>query len=46
MINFARRTQKIKSRVVMTKAAFNQKKAVFTSQQDLNLRKKLIKCYI
>jgi len=30
----------------MTKAAFNMKKTIFTSQMDLNLRKKLVKCYI
>ena len=30
----------------MTKATFNKKKALFTSKLDLNLRKKLVKCYI
>ena len=30
----------------MTKAAFNKKKALFTSTLDLELRKKLVKCYI
>ena len=30
----------------MTKAAFNNKKPLFTSKLDLNLRKKLVKCYI
>jgi len=30
----------------MVKAAFNNKKTQFTSQVDLNLRKKLVKCYI
>jgi hypothetical protein len=29
----------------MAKAAFN-KKNLFTSKQDLNLRNKLVKCYI
>jgi hypothetical protein len=29
----------------MAKAAFNQK-TLFTSKLDLNLRKKLVKCYI
>ena len=29
----------------MAKAAFNKKKTLFTSKLDLNLRKKLIKCY-
>jgi len=37
---------KIKSRIVMAKAAFSKKKTLFTSKLDLNLRKKLIKCYI
>jgi hypothetical protein len=30
----------------MAKAAFNKKKDLFTSQLDLNLRKKLVKRYI
>ena len=30
----------------MAKAAFNTKKTLFTSALDLNLRKKLVKCYI
>ncbi|GFG32872.1 hypothetical protein Cfor_02490 [Coptotermes formosanus] len=30
----------------MAKAAFNKKKTPFTSTLDLNLRKKLVKCYI
>jgi hypothetical protein len=31
----------------MAKAAFNKKKkTLFTSKLDLNLRKKLVKCYI
>jgi hypothetical protein len=30
----------------MAKAAFNKKRALFTSKLDLNLRKKLAKCYI
>jgi hypothetical protein len=30
----------------MAKAAFNKKKNLFTSKLDLNLRKKLVKCYI
>ena len=30
----------------MAKAAFRKKKTLFTSKMDLNLRKKLIKCYI
>jgi hypothetical protein len=30
----------------MAKAAFNKKRALFTSTLDLELRKKLVKCYI
>jgi hypothetical protein len=30
----------------MTKAAFDRKKTLFTSNLDLNLRNKLVKCYI
>ena len=30
----------------MTKAAFNKKKTLFTSKLGLNLRNKLVKCYI
>jgi hypothetical protein len=30
----------------MAKAALNKKKIIFTSKLDLNLRKKLVKCYI
>ena len=30
----------------MAKAAFNRKRALFTSTLDLELRKKLVKCYI
>jgi len=36
----------IKSRIGMAKAAFNKKKTLFTSKLDLNLMKKLVKCYI
>jgi hypothetical protein len=38
-------TLEIESGIAMAKAAFN-KKTVFTSKLDLNLRKKLVKCYI
>jgi hypothetical protein len=44
--NDARCTREIKSRIAMAKAAFNKKKDLFTSKLDLNLRKKLVKCYI
>ena len=30
----------------MAKAAFNKKKALFTSTMDLEMRKKLVKCHI
>jgi hypothetical protein len=30
----------------MTTATFNNKKTIFTSKLDLNLRKKLVNCYI
>ena len=36
----------IKRRIAMAKAAFNKKRALFTSTLDLELRKKLVKCYI
>jgi hypothetical protein len=39
-------TCETKSRISMAKAAFNKKKNIFTRKLDLNLRKKLVKCYI
>jgi hypothetical protein len=36
----------LKSRVVTAKAAFSNKRALCTSKVDLELRKKLVKCYI
>ena len=30
----------------MAKAAFNKKRTLFTSALDLELRKKLVKCYV
>ena len=36
----------IKSRIAMAKAAFNKKRALFTSTLHLRLRTKLVKCYI
>ena len=32
--------------IAVVKAAFNKKRALFTSTLDLELRKKLVKCYI
>ena len=43
---YGRCTCEIKSRIAIAKAAFNKKKTLFTSKLDLNLRKKLVKCYI
>jgi len=39
-------TCEIKSRIAMAKAAFNKKRALFTSTLDLELMKKLVNCYI
>ena len=44
--NDGRCTCEIKSRIAMAKAAFSKKKTLFTRKLDLNLRRKLIKCYI
>ena len=41
-----RRTCEINSRIAMAKAAFSKKKNLFTSRLDVNLRKKLMKCYV
>jgi hypothetical protein len=46
LTNYGRCTCEIKSRIAMAKAAFNKKRALFTSKMDLELRKKLLKCYI
>jgi hypothetical protein len=43
--NYARCTREIKATTAMAKAAFN-KKTLFTSKLDLELRKKLVKFYI
>jgi hypothetical protein len=34
------------SRIAVVKASINKKRALFTSTLDMNLRKKLVKCYI
>jgi hypothetical protein len=39
-------TCEIKCRIAMAKATLNKKRALFTSTLDLELRKKLVKCYI
>jgi hypothetical protein len=36
----------IKCSIVMAKATFNKKRSLFTSTLDLELRKKLVKCYV
>jgi len=36
----------IKSRIATAKAAFTKKKDLFTRKFDLNLKKKLIQCYM
>jgi hypothetical protein len=44
--NDARCTRDIKYRIAMAKAAFNKKNTHFIRKLELNLRKKLVKCYI
>ena len=46
IVNDARCTSGIKSRIAMEKAPFVMKKALFGSKLDIYLRKELIKCYI
>jgi len=46
LTNDGRGTCEIKCRIAIAKAAFNKKRALFTSTLDLELRKKLVKCYI
>jgi hypothetical protein len=46
LTNDGRCNCEIKCRIAVAKAAFNKKKALFTSTLDLELRKKLMKCYI
>jgi hypothetical protein len=43
---YARCISENKTKIAMAKAAFNNKKTLFTSKLDLNLRKKLVKFYI
>jgi len=44
--NDGRCTCEIKCRIAMAKAAFSKKRTLFTSTMDLELRKKLVKCYV
>jgi len=46
LTNDGRCTAEIKCGITVAKAAFNKKRALFTSTLDLELRKKLVKCYI
>jgi hypothetical protein len=46
LTNDGRCTCEIKSRIAMAKASFNKKRALGTSKMDIELRKKLVKCYI
>jgi hypothetical protein len=39
-------TCEIKSRIATAKAEFNMKRALFISKMGMELRKKLVKCYI
>jgi len=44
--NYAKCRREIKPRIVMATAAVNKRKAPVTSKLDVNLREKLVKCYI
>jgi hypothetical protein len=46
LTNDGRCTCEVKCRIATAKAAFNKKRALFTSTLDLELRRKLVKCYI
>jgi len=46
LTNDGRCTCEVKCRIAMVKAAFNMKRTLFTSTLGLELRKKLVKCYI
>jgi hypothetical protein len=46
LTNDGRCACEIKCRIAMDKAAFNKKRTLFTSTLNLELRKKLVKCYI
>jgi hypothetical protein len=46
LTNDGRCTREIKFRIVMAKAAFSKKKTLFASKFALNLKKKLVICYI
>jgi len=46
LTNDGRCTCEIKCRIAMAKAAFNKKRTLFTSTLNMELMKKLVKCYI
>ena len=46
LTNDGRCTCEIKCKIAMAKAAFNKERTPVTSILDLELRKKLVKCYI
>jgi hypothetical protein len=46
LTNNGRCTCEIKWRIAVAKAAFNKTRTLFTNTLDLELRKKLVKCYI
>ena len=46
LTNDGRCTCEIKCRIGMAKAAFNKKRTLFTSTFNLELRKRLVKCYV
>jgi hypothetical protein len=46
LTNDGKCTCEIKCRIAMAKATFNKKRTLFTSTMDLELRKKLVKCYV
>jgi len=46
LTNDGRCNCEIKCRIAVAKAAFNKKRALFISTLDLELRKRLAKCYI
>ena len=44
--NYAKCRGEIKPKIVMATAVVNKRKAPVTSKLDVNLREKLVKCYI
>jgi hypothetical protein len=46
LTNDGRCTYEIKCRIAMAKTTFNKKRTLFTITLDLELRKKLVKCYV